>query len=289
MDNLIHQISSGVAMGMIYGGIALAFVMVYQTTHHLNFAQGEMATLTTFIAWALLEQGLNYWLVLIITIAAGFVLGAFIEWAVMRRLEPGADLSTVIVTVGLLILLNSLGGLLFGYTSRSFPSPFESLLPSTGLFSAHELGMCIVVLAMVLALYGLLRFTRLGLAIRGAVSNASSASKVGVSVPAMRSMGWGLAGAIAAVIGMMAAPVVFLEPNMMMGIIVYGFAAALLGGLTNPWGAVLGGILVGVLENLAGTYVIGNDLKLTVALAAVVGVLLFKPSGLLSRRAVRRL
>ncbi|MFO1363855.1 MAG: branched-chain amino acid ABC transporter permease [Burkholderiales bacterium] len=289
METLLQQIASGVSMGMIYGGVALAFVVVYQSTHHLNFAQGEMATFTTFVAWWLLGAGWPYWVVLPLTAALGFALGALVDLAIMRRLPPSSPLATVIVTVGLLMLFNSASGYLFDYSSRAFPSPFEALLPATRFLSAHELGTFLVVLILVLLLYVLFRFTWFGLAMRGAVVNPMSASMVGVSVNAMRTAGWGIAGAIGAVTGMLVAPIVFLEPNMMMGVLVYGFAASLLGGLANPWGAILGGIIVGVLENLLGTYVIGTDLKLSVALLTVIVVLLVRPAGLLGRGAVRRM
>lgn len=179
-------------MGMIYGGVALAFVVVYQSTHHLNFAQGEMATFTTFVAWWLLGAGWPYWVVLPLTAALGFALGALVDLAIMRRLPPSSPLATVIVTVGLLMLFNSASGYLFDYSSRAFPSPFEALLPATRFLSAHELGTFLVVLILVLLLYVLFRFTWFGLAMRGAVVNPMSASMVGVSVNAMRTAGWGL-------------------------------------------------------------------------------------------------
>jgi branched-chain amino acid transport system permease protein len=289
MENILQQIASGFSMGVIYGGIGLAFVMVYQATHHLNFAQGEMATFTTFIAWALLEAGWSYWIVLPVAAAIGFALGALVDYAIMRRLSSASALSTVIVTVGLLMLFNSASGYFFDYSSRAFPSPFEGLLPSSRFLSAHEFGVCLVVLVMVSLLYLLFRLTWFGLAMRGAVVNPVSAMIVGVSVNTMRTAGWGIAGAIGAVVGMLVAPIVFLEPNMMMGVLVYGFAASLLGGLDNPWGAVLGGVIVGILENLLGTYVIGTDLKLSVALLTVIVVLLLRPAGLLGRKLVKRL
>ncbi len=289
MENLLQQIASGFAMGMLYGGVGLAFVMVYQATHHLNFAQGEMATLTTFFAAAMLQAGLPYWLVMALTAAIGFVLGTAVEYLFMRRVSAANPLGTVIVTIGLFMLFNSVSGFLFGHEARAFPTPFNDLWPSTPYISAHQIGICLVVLGIVLLLFLMFRFTWFGLAMRGAVVNPVSASMVGVSVTTVRSVGWGLAGAIGSVVGMLVAPIVFLEPNLMFGMLVYGFAAALLGGLDNPWGAIVGGVIVGVLENLLGTYVIGNDLKLTVALAAVILVLYLRPTGLLSRKVIKRL
>jgi branched-chain amino acid transport system permease protein len=145
--------------------------------------------------------------------------------------------------------------------------------------SSHELGAIGVTLVVVLLLYGFFRFTPLGLAMRAAAQNPASARLVGIRVGWMLALGWGLAAAVGAVAGMMVAPIVYLDPNMMGGILLYAFAAALVGGIDNPWGAVVGGFLVGVLENLLGAFVIGNELKLSVALAIIVGVLLIRPSG----------
>lgn len=288
LDAFLQQVFAGIATGVLYGGIGLAFVMVYQSTHHINFAQGEMATFTTFLAWGLIEAGASYWLAFFAAAVVGFAQGVLVDIMLMRRLSSAPPISTVIVTIGLLMLFNSASGYFFDYSSRAFPSPFDAILPGTVVMSPHEIGTCLVVLAVVVLLYAMFRFTWFGLAMRGAVSNASSATLVGISVDWVRSAGWGLSGAIGSIVGMMVAPIVFLEPNMMIGVVVYGFAAALLGGLDNPWGAVAGGVVVGVLENLLGAYLIGNDLKLTVALAVVLLVLYLRPQGFLGRRLVRR-
>ena len=154
--------------------------------------------------------------------------------------------------------------------------------------SAHEVGAIFVALVMVALLFSFFRFTPLGLAMRAAAQNANSSRLVGISVGRMLMLGWGLAGAIGAVAGMMVAPVVFLDPNMMTGVLLYAFAGALIGGIDNPVGAVLGGFIVGVLENLMGSYVVGTELKLTVALVLIVGVLIVRPSGLLGKKIVTR-
>jgi branched-chain amino acid transport system permease protein len=147
-----------------------------------------------------------------------------------------------------------------------------------------------VTLVMLVMLWAFFSFTRVGLAMRAAAANPESARLVGIRVSRMTALGWGMAAAIGAVAGMLIAPVVFLEPNMMLSILLYGFAGAVLGGLTSPLGAVLGGFAVGVIENLAGTYipVIGAELKLTIALFLIVLVLVFKPEGLMGRRVVQR-
>lgn len=289
MEALLHQIFSGLANGCIYGSIALALVMIYQSTHHLNFAQGEMATFSTFVAWALIQQGLQYWVAFALTFCLSFIAGLVIQRLILRPVERAPVLTNVNVFIGLLLIFNAFSGWFFDHTVKAFPSPFaQDGMLRTAYFSAHEFGSFLVMLAVLLALYAFFRFTPVGLAMRAAAQNPESARLVGIRVSWMLAVGWGLAAAIGAVAGMMVAPIVFLDPNMMAGILLYGFAAALLGGIDNPWGAVFGGLIVGVLENLLGAYVIGTELKLTVALVLIVGTLTLMPSGLFGKRVVTR-
>ena len=289
MEAFLHQIFSGLANGCIYGSVALALVMIYQATHHVNFAQGEMATFSTFIAWALIQAGWPYWGAFLATVAISFTGGLVLQRVILRPMETAPVLTNVIVFIGLLLIFNSLSGWIFEHTLKTFPSPFpkDSML-ATQYFSAHDLGSVAVMLVVLFALFSFFRFTPLGLAMRAAAQNPDSARLVGIRVSWMLALGWGLAAAIGAVAGMMVAPIVFLDPNMMSGILLYGFAAALLGGIDNPLGAVIGGFVVGVLENLLGAYVIGTELKLTVALVLIVGTLTLRPSGLFGKTVVTR-
>ncbi len=289
MEAFAHQVLSGLATGGIYASLALALVMIYQATHLVNFAQGEMAMFSTYIAWSLLNAGLGYWPAFLLTVGFAFVMGALIERLVIRPVENGAVLGVVVVFIGLLVILNSVAGWVFSYTIKSFPSPF----PSEPLFgirymSAHEIGAIGITLLVLALLYAFFRYTRLGLAMRAAAQNPQSSRLVGIRVGRMLALGWGLAAAIGAIAGMMVAPIVYLDPNMMSGILLYAFAAALLGGIDNPAGAVAGGFVVGVLENLLGAFVIGNELKLAVALVLIVAVLLVKPSGFFGKVHVSR-
>jgi branched-chain amino acid transport system permease protein len=289
MDGFLHQLFAGLANGCIYGSIALALVMIYQATHHLNFAQGEMATFSTFIAWALVQKGVPYWAAFGLTVGVSFAGGMLIQRIVLRPLERAPVLTNVNVFIGLLLIFNALSGWIFDHTVKAFPSPFpQGSLLRTRFFSAHESGSFLVMVAVLLALYAFFRFTPIGLAMRAAAMNPESARLVGIRVSWMLAIGWGVAAAIGAVAGMMVAPVVFLDPNMMAGILLYGFASALLGGVDNPWGAVIGGLIVGVLENLLGAYVIGTELKLTVALVLIVATLTLMPAGLFGKRLVSR-
>jgi branched-chain amino acid transport system permease protein len=280
MDAFLFQILAGLATGGIYASLALALVMIYQATHLVNFAQGEMAMFTTYIAWSLINAGVPYWLAFVLTVGVAFVLGVLIERIVIRPVEQAPVLAVVVVFIALLVIMNSIAGWIYTYTIKSFPSPF----PKEPLFgirymSAHEIGAIGVTLVVLAALYAFFRFTPLGLALRAVAQNAQSSRLVGIRVGWMLALGWGLAAAIGAVAGMMVAPIVYLDPNMMGGILLYAFAAALLGGIDSPMGAVIGGFTVGVLENVLGAFVIGNELKLSLALVLIIGVLLVRPSG----------
>ncbi|MDP9901069.1 branched-chain amino acid ABC transporter permease [Variovorax ginsengisoli] len=289
MNAFLHQLLAGLASGGIYASVALALVMIYQATHHINFAQGEMAMFSTFLAWMLIQSGWPYWLAFIATVLLSFVLAAAVEFVVIRPMHDKPALSVVVVFIGLLVIFQSLAGWLFGYTIKQFPSPFPSdAWYGSAMMSAHEVGAIAVTLVVVSLLFSFFRFTSLGLAMRAAAQNAASSRLVGIHVGRMLMLGWGLAGAIGAVAGMMVAPVVFLDPHMMTGVLLYAFAGALIGGIDSPLGAVLGGFLVGVLENLIGTYVVGTELKLSVALVLIVGVLIVRPAGLLGRTVVTR-
>ena len=283
MDLFLHQILAGLATGGIYASVALALVMIYQATHLVNFAQGEMAMFATYLAWALLQADVPYWAAFAITVASAFVLGVAIERIIIRPVENSPILVIVIVFIALLVIFNSVAGWIFSYTIKPFPSPF----PAQPMFgntyvSSHELGSTAITLVVLLLLFVFFRFTPLGLAMRAAAQNPVSSRLVGIRVGWMLALGWGLAAAIGAVAGMMVAPTVFLEPNMMGGVLLYAFAGALLGGIDSPGGAVLGGFIVGVLENVVGAYV-GTELKLTLALVVIVGVLVVRPSGMFGR------
>jgi len=289
VESFIQQLVAGLATGSIYASLALALVMIYQATHQVNFAQGEMAMFSTFIAWTLIQFGLPYWVAFFATIAFSFVTAGVIEFVVIRPLHKAAELSVVVVFIGLLMIYHSAAGWLFGSSIKEFPSPFSKDAWYGGqLMSSHQVGSIFVALCMVAVLFTFFRFTTLGLTMRAAAQNPGSSRLLGVNVGRMLMLGWGLAGAIGAAAGMMVAPVVFLDPGMMMGVLIYAFAGALLGGIDNPVGAIVGGFLVGVLENLIGTYVVGTELKLSVALVLIVAVLIVRPAGLLGRRIVQR-
>ena len=292
MDIFVQQVMSGLATGGIYASLALALVMIYQATDVVNFAQGEMAMFATYIAWSLLNAGLPYWGAFLATLAIAFVGGVVIQRVIIRPVENKPILTIVIVTLGLLVICNSVAGWVWTYLQKPFPSPFprEPLRVGSIVFGSHDLGEIAVTLVMLALLFAFFRFTPLGLAMRAAAQNPVSSRLAGIRVSWMLALGWGLAAVFGAVAGLMVAPILTLDPNMMGGIQIYAFAAATLGGFTSPLGAVVGGFMVGIVENLVGTYVsfIGTELKLTVALAMIIVVLLVKPSGLFGRTHARR-
>ncbi|MCX7381459.1 MAG: branched-chain amino acid ABC transporter permease [Alphaproteobacteria bacterium] len=289
MIGVLNQVVSGIATGGIYASIALALVMIFLATHQINFAQGEIAMFSTYIALMLIQAGVPYWIAFLLTVTISFTMGMLLQRFVLEPLSNAPILASVGAFLGLLLIFNNIAGWIFGYSLKPFPTPFGAGEPMFGgMISRHEMGSTVVTLAVLVAIWAFFRFTKVGLAMRAAAYNPVSSRLVGIPVARMLALGWGLAAGIGAIAGMMVAPIVFLDPNMMAGVLLYAFAAALLGGITSPLGAVVGGVLMGVIENLAGAYVVGTELKLTTALVIIVVVLVFKPSGLFGKALASR-
>jgi branched-chain amino acid transport system permease protein len=271
--------------------MALALVMIYQAINDLNFAQGEMATFASFFSWQLIQWGMPYWAAFLITIVAAFIGGIVIERVLFRPLAKAPILTKVAGFIALFSVINSASGQIWNYTIKQYPTPFgDKPFLGSDLISTHQAGMIGITLLMLAGLYFFFQYTRVGLAMRASSSLPESARLVGINTSWMVALGWGMASSIGAVAGILIAPVVYLEPNMMVGVLIYGFAAAVLGGLTSPLGAVVGGFVFGIIENLAGTYIpnVGDQLKLPIALAVIVCVLIVKPAGLFGRPIVKR-
>jgi branched-chain amino acid transport system permease protein len=292
MQEFLQQVVSGIANGGIFASLALALVLIYNAMGLVNFAQGEMAMFATFIAITLIDHGLSYWIAFPLTLVIAFVGGVVVQRVVIRPVERAPVLTLVIITLGLATLVNGAAGFLWGYVPRAFPSPVPVRTIDLGgvVASLQDLGVIGVSAAVLVLIYVLLQRTTIGLTMRAAAHHPEAARLLGVRVSWMLALGWGLASAVGAVSGIMVAPVLLLEPNMMQTIIIYAFAAAVLGGIESPIGAVVGGVIVGVTVNLAGTYLpfVGGDLQLAVALAIIIGVLVLKPNGIFGRPTVRR-
>jgi branched-chain amino acid transport system permease protein len=287
-----QQTVAGLAQGAIFGSLALALVLIYRATEVINFAQGEMAMATTYIAYQLTLWGLSYWEAFFLTLAIAFVFGTVVQLVFIRPVQHKSVIAVVIVTVGLFILIDGLVTWRWGADIKFMPAPFGNTVYHVGAvaFSRQDLGVLLVSILSVVLLWALFQFTRLGLAMRAAALRPAAASLVGVRVNAMLAVGWGLAAVLGALAGLMTEPTQFLQPTMMQAILLYAFAAAVLGGLESPAGSVVGGLALGVFLNLVGQYVgfVTSELRLPVAFAVLLLVLLLKPTGLFGRRQVRR-
>ena len=292
MADFVQQVVSGLAAGSIYASLALALVLIYRATDVVNFSQGEMATFTTYVAWSLMNHGVSYWPAFALTLGFAFFFGLGIQRTVIRPVERRPEIVIVIVTIGLLIAINGLVGWIWGGETKALDSPFPNRSWEIGgvAISIQDVGTLAVCLLTVLILWGFFRFTTIGLAMRSSAVNPDASRLLGVRVSWMLAIGWGLAAVLGAVAGLMAAPTVFLDPGMMLVILIYAFAAAVLGGIDSPVGAVVGGLLLGVIVNLLGAYVdfVGAELRLPTALAILLLVLIIRPQGLFGHVAVRR-
>ena len=293
MAEFLQQVVAGLGSGSIYASLALALVLIHRATGVINFAQGEMAMFTTYIAWTLTaNHGWSYWPAFVGTLVFAFVLGLGIHRVVIHPVERTSVLTVVIMTIGLVLTFNGLASLIWSAEVRAFPSPFPNETWEIGgvAISQQDVGTLAIVLALVALLWAFFQFTKTGLALRASALNPDASRLVGVRVSWMLAIGWGLAAMLGAVAGMLAAPTVFLDPNMMIIVLIYGFAAAVLGGIDSPVGAVVGGLLLGVVINLLSRYVdfVGSDLRLPAALGILLLVLLVRPAGLFGHATVRR-
>ena len=292
IQSFSQQVVSGIASGAIYASLALALVLIYRAMDVANFAQGEMAMFATFVAYTLITQlHLPYLAAFVLTIVIAFAGGVVVERVVIRPFEGAPVLTLVIVTLGLFSIFNGLAGLIWGYVFKTLDSPFPARsIQFQGVFvGIQDLGVIGATLAVLLVVFVFFRYTRLGLAMRAAALYPESSRLLGVRTSRMLALGWGLAAAVGAVSGMMIAPIVFLDPNMMQPVLLFAFAAAVLGGIESPLGAVIGGVLVGVLLALVGTYLPGGqNLRIPFGLVLIVAVLLLRPAGIFGRRQARR-
>ena len=286
-----QQTVAGLAQGAIFASLALALVLIYRATEVVNFAQGEMAMATTYFAYQLTLWHLSYWAAFFLALLMGFLLGVVIQVVLIRPVQHSV-IAVVIVTVGLFVLIDGLVTWKWGADLKFMPAPFGNQVYHIGsvAFSRQDLGTLLVTIVSVLLLWVLFRFTKLGLAMRAAALRPASAALVGVRVNRMLAIGWGLAAVLGAVAGLMTEPTVFLQPTMMQAVLLYAFAAAVLGGLESPAGAVVGGLALGVFLNLIGQYVsfATSELRLPIAFFVLLIVLLVKPHGLFGRKQVRR-
>jgi branched-chain amino acid transport system permease protein len=282
---------SGIAFGMVYAAIALSLVLIWRGTRIVNFSQGAMAMFTSYIALIIINHTGNYWVGFAVALACGLVLGAVVERLVVRPVENKPPLNAVIVTIGVLVLLEGLAGIIYGGQFRSFPPAFSVSglkVGSTNLgVSRNDVFIAAAVLVVSLLLALMFRYTTVGLRLRATAFNATVARLLGVRIGRVLTLGWALAGLVGALAGVLVTPSTFLFPNSMDLIFVYGFTAAVIGGLDSPVGAIAGGLILGLALSYVGGY-LGGDLIALGSLAALALVLMIRPSGLFSTATVRR-
>lgn len=280
----------GVTNGFVYATVALALVMIWRATRVINYAQGALGMFTTYIALFAISHGVTYWLAFVIALAGGFVLGAAIERLVVRPVESRPALNVVILTLGLLIFLEALAPMIFGGQVKSFPAPFSRVdltVGSTQLFiSPFDIFIVGAVLLTMVALLLFFQRTTIGLRMRAAAFGPEVARLLGVRVGHMLMLGWGLAAVLGALAGLLIAPAIFLYPNNMDEVLVFGFTGAILGGLDSPVGAVAGGLVVGLVLSYVGGY-LGSDLETIGGLVILIAVLMVRPQGLFAVRRQR--
>jgi branched-chain amino acid transport system permease protein len=284
----------GLANGGVYATLALALVLIHRATGIVNFAQGEMGMFCTFIAWALItHHGLPYWGAFFLTLGIAFLGGAGTYAVVIKPLSRTGELTVVMATIALLIILNGLAGWIWSPEIKYFENPFPLKTLDVGgvVMNVQDLGVIGVSLVCVLLVFLFFRFTRLGLQMRASAVGPATSRLLGIRVGLMLSVGWGLAAMLSAVSGMMAAPIVQLGPNFMLIILTYAFAAAVLGGIDSPVGSVVGAFIIGIGISLLSGYAssfLGTELQLPLALAVLMLVLIVRPAGLFGQVVVRR-
>ncbi|NKQ52424.1 branched-chain amino acid ABC transporter permease [Amycolatopsis sp. K13G38] len=292
MQQLIQTLLDGAANGLIYGSLALALVLIHRATQMPNFAQGEMAMLATYVAWQLMTAGLPWGLAVLVTLVCCLVGGYGLQRGLIRWVERSPHLTQMMVTLGLLMVLNAVASLVWGGLAKSVDSPLPARPVALGsvITSWRVIGLVGAVAVMLVLLFVLFNRTRLGLRLRAAAQNPESARLAGINVGRAYGIGWGLSAVVGGVVGIMVAPQTGLEPNFMFPVLLYAFAAATVGGFDSPVGAIVGGLLVGVIEAVTATYVsfIGTELSLTVAFVVIVVVLLVRPHGLFGKKEVAR-
>lgn len=292
MYELVLAITDGLAIGGVYAALALALVLVFRTTGILNFAQGEMGTVGTFVVWWLIAAHLPVWVAIALGLVLAFAGGVFVERVLIRPIQNIDPVLAVKNTLGIYLVCNGLTAIVFGADLRDFPSIFgnKSVMIAEVPVSYASIGMIVTILVAVLVLYLLLQKTDFGLQMRAAASNPMSSELSGINTARTFGFGWGLATMMATLSGVLVAPILLLDNNLLVNILVYAFAAIVLGGFNSLPGAVFGGFMIGLTETFAAVYlpVIGTDFKILVPLALVVLLLIFKPSGLFGTAEERR-
>jgi branched-chain amino acid transport system permease protein len=291
MTKFIDLTLGGISDGAVNAAVALALVLIWRATRIVNFAQGAMLMITTFIASAVITSTGSYWVGFFVALFAGLLMGAIVERMLVRPVENAPPLNAVILTLGLYTVLVAVAGMIWGNTPRSFPAAFSLRGYRVGhtklAFAPNDTFIVLVVIAVAVTLALLFRGTSVGLRMRASAFEPEVARLLGVRVGTMLTLGWALAAVAGALAGVLVAPSSFVGPNNFDPVLISGFVAAVLGGLDSPPGAVVGGLILGVALSYVSGYE-GSALVPLAALAMLVLVLLVRPTGLFSSAAERR-
>lgn len=290
MTTVIQNLVGGLSAGSLYALVAVGLVTVFKATGIINFAQGDMAMVATFVAFmGLTRWGMGYWEALLLGVVFAAVLGAVLERLFMRPLLHAPHVSQVMVTIGLGMILNGLAGLRWGYEPSAFPPPIggDPLNVAGIAISRDHLAVLAVAVAVMTVLFAFYRYTRLGAAVRAVAQNLQAARLMGIPAGMVFAISWAVAASLAGLAGMLIAPTLSLDPTFMTEVLIKGFAAAILGGVTSLPGAVLGGLLLGVLESSVAGFV-STDLKNVFSFSLILLVLVLRPHGILGQSAARR-
>ncbi|GHE92770.1 branched-chain amino acid ABC transporter permease [Amycolatopsis deserti] len=291
MGRFLDLTLAGLTSGAVYAAVALALVLIWRSTRIVNFAQGGMMMITTFLGYTVVSHGGSYWLALAVAIAAGLVLGAVVERVLIRPVAKRPPLDAVVVTFGLLVGLQGIAGMVFGGTPQSYPPAFGIAGFQAGghqiLFSPNDLWIVGVVLAVMVVLAVVFRRTSVGLRMRATAFAPEVARLLGVRVGRMLTVGWALAAVVGAIAGVLIAPSTFVSPTAFDAVLVFGFTAAVIGGLDSPPGAVVGGVALGLVLSFVSGY-LGPDIVTLGALVVLIVVLMVRPHGLFGAGARRR-
>jgi branched-chain amino acid transport system permease protein len=291
MHRFIDLTLNGVTIGSVYSALALSLVLIWRSTRVLNFAQGAMSMFTTYVAVSVIDRGGSYWLALLVALVVGLLLGGTVERVLVRRVESGPPLNAVILTLGVFIFLEALAPMIWGGGTRSYPTHFSNIGIRVGsrhiALSPFDIFTLVAVVVLMVALIVLFQATNLGLRMRAAAFAPEVSRLLGVSVGRMLTLGWALAALVGALSGVLVAPVVLLSPNFMDSVLIFGFTAAILGGLDSPIGAVIGGLGMGLALSYVGGY-LSPQLETVGALAVLVAVLMVRPEGIFAAPKQRR-
>ncbi len=291
MQQFLNLTLNGITIGFIYAAFALCLVLIFRATRIINFGQGAQAMFTTYIALEVIQRGGSYWLALPIALLSGFLIGAFVERVIIRPVETGPEINAVIVTLGIFVGVVALASVLFGNTFEGFVAPFSVRGLTVGdtniNITPNNIYNIVAVLIAMASLLGLFRFTSLGLQMRASAFGQEVARLLGVRVGRMLTLGWALAGMFGSLAGILIAGGGFISPAFMDGVVVFGFVAAVLGGLDSFLGAVVGGLVLGLTTVYVQGYV-GQELQTLAALGILITVLLVKPGGLFSSSVARK-